>query len=196
MRRDDGVGMEGRKDVDLTKGRPVRGSVRVEGPRHGSQGWAGAIRAAHVSARIPGIIAATAVRVARRRTPPPPGPWSPRQSAPADDPGHSSLTCSVIDTLPPSSPKNPLSWDSPILSYHRAVMSDASQEPSDVLDMFLAQVKECPRIATVDDADGEFSYEELASLAFRVAGTIRSVTDNPCPGCSYRWRPRSARTRR
>ena len=60
-------------------------------------------------------------------------------------------------------------------------MSDASQEPSDVLEMFLARVKECPRVAAVDDADGEFSYEELASLAFRVAGTIRSVTDNPCP---------------
>ena len=31
-----------------------------------------------------------------------PGPWSPPQSAPADDPGPSSLTCSVVDTLPPS----------------------------------------------------------------------------------------------
>ena len=96
------------KDVDLAKDRLCVAQSEWKG-HVGSQGWAGTIRAAHVSARIPGIIAAKVVRVARRRTPPPPGLWSPRQSAPADHPGHSSLICSAVDTLPPASPKNPLS---------------------------------------------------------------------------------------
>ena len=47
--------------------------------------------------------------------------------------------------------------------------------------MFLARVNECPRVAAVHDAAGECSYEALASLAFRLAETIRSVTDAPCP---------------
>ena len=60
-------------------------------------------------------------------------------------------------------------------------MNDANQEVVDVLDMFFSGAKECPRIAAVDDADGEASYEELMSLACRVAGTLGSVTENPCP---------------
>ena len=60
-------------------------------------------------------------------------------------------------------------------------MNNANQEVTDVLDMFLARAKDCPRVAAVDDADGEVSYEELVSLACRVAGTLGSVTENPCP---------------
>ena len=60
-------------------------------------------------------------------------------------------------------------------------MNDANQEVVDVLDMFLRTATTCPRIAAVDDADGEASYADILSLAARVARTLGSVTENPCP---------------
>lgn len=51
----------------------------------------------------------------------------------------------------------------------------------DMLDQFLERARARPGIPAVEDLNGECSYEELVSLAFRVAATIRRVTDNPCP---------------
>ena len=60
-------------------------------------------------------------------------------------------------------------------------ITGAGQEPVDLLDAFLARVRECPGVPAVETVDGVHSYEELESLAFQLAATIHHLTDNPCP---------------
>ena len=60
-------------------------------------------------------------------------------------------------------------------------IAGSGQEAVDLLDAFLARVRECPRVPAVETVDGAHSYEELESLAFQLAATIHHLTDKPCP---------------
>lgn len=53
--------------------------------------------------------------------------------------------------------------------------------PADVLDRLLMRVREQPDVAAVEDPEFACSYERLATLAFRVATTIRQAAESPCP---------------
>ena len=57
----------------------------------------------------------------------------------------------------------------------------SGQEPVDLLDAFFRCVQDCPGVPAVETVDGAYSYEEIASLASRMAATIQQFTENPCP---------------